>query len=199
MYEGFNWRRVLAFAPVMVALALLTVDGPHFIPHYLILPIGVVLFVCLFLIHYSLPRWKPALRRPVSTRMRLVLLVLSWSAIAFIGVSWIEWRFPHQVLPWLAFLLSFAAFLHFAFSKPTFAEVIPVKLRCNPTRERWAENQEGARYSDLNIHHSVKPPTPRRRRLDLNLFSPVSPYQSHIGSKRIYGSAPPSNLAGSVR
>jgi hypothetical protein len=86
------------------------VDGPRFIPRYLVLPIGVFLFFALFLIHYSLPRWEPALRRPVHPSVRWILLVLSWLAIAFSGVSWIEWRFPHQVLPWLAFLLILGAF-----------------------------------------------------------------------------------------
>jgi hypothetical protein len=110
MNDKFNWRRVLSFAPVMIALAFLTVDGPSFIPRYLMLPIGVVLFFSLFLIHYGLPPWKSAVGRPVSTRARSVSLILSWSAIAFIGVAWIEWRFPHQVLRWLAFLLIFGAF-----------------------------------------------------------------------------------------
>ena len=109
MYEGFNWRRVLAFAPVAVALALLTVSGPHFMPRYLVRPIGLFLFFSLFLNHYSSPRWTPT-SRPLSPRLRFALYLLSWSAIAFIGVVWIQWRFPHQVLPYLAFLLIWGAF-----------------------------------------------------------------------------------------
>jgi len=34
MNEKFNWRRVLAFTPVTVALAFLTVYGPNVVPHY---------------------------------------------------------------------------------------------------------------------------------------------------------------------
>ena len=109
MYDGFNWRRVLAFTPVTLALALLTASGSHFMPHYLLLPIGIILFFSLFLIHYSLPHWKPS-ARPLSVRLRLFLLALSWLAIAFIGVSFIEWRFPHQALSWLALLLILALF-----------------------------------------------------------------------------------------
>jgi hypothetical protein len=110
MYEGFNWRRVLAFIPVVIALALLTVNGSHFMPRYLVRPIGLFLFLSLFLnhYHYSLPRWKLA-SRPLSPKFRFVLSLLSGAAIAIIGVFWLHWQFPHQVLPYFAFLLILEA------------------------------------------------------------------------------------------
>jgi uncharacterized membrane protein YfcA len=104
MNGGFNWRRFLAFMPVTVALAFLTVYGPEILPHYLVGAIVVILFFAFFVIFYGSPRWKPTLP-PIT--LRGLLFLFASLAIAFIGVAWVERRF-RQVLPWLVFLLIFA-------------------------------------------------------------------------------------------
>jgi hypothetical protein len=58
MYGEFNWRRYLAFTPVTVALAVLSVYGPRVMPVYLVGVIVVVAFVASFLMFYTSPRWK---------------------------------------------------------------------------------------------------------------------------------------------
>ena len=105
MNVGFNWRRFLAFTPITVALAFLTVYGPEIIPRYLVGAIVVSLFFALFLIFYGSPRWKPTLP-PITTRS--LLLLFAWLAVAIIGVTWIERTFP-KILPWLTFVLILAS------------------------------------------------------------------------------------------
>ena len=101
----FNWRRFLAFTPVTVALAFLTVYGPNVMPHYLVGVFVVFLFFAFFLIFYTSPRWKPTLP-PITARA--VLLLVIWLVVALIGVGWAQRRFP-QCLPWVTLLVIFAS------------------------------------------------------------------------------------------
>lgn len=103
----FNWRRLLAFTPVMVVLAALTVYGPDVMPRYLIGALVVFLFMTLFIIFYSLPRWKPTLPRERATTAR-ILSVFATVAIAFIGIVWFNRRFPQRA-PWLDSLVILAS------------------------------------------------------------------------------------------
>jgi hypothetical protein len=105
MNEKFNWRRVLAFTPVTVALAFLTVYGPNVVPHYLVGLFVVFLFFAFFLIFYTSPRWKPTLP-PINARVGLLLVI--WLVVALIGVGWAQRRFP-QALPWVTPLVIFAS------------------------------------------------------------------------------------------
>jgi hypothetical protein len=101
----FNLRRVLAFTPVTVALAFLTVYGPNVMPHYLVGVFVVFLFVAFFLIFHMSPRWKPTLP-PITARV--VLLLVIWLLVALIGVGWAQRRFP-RALPWVTPIVIFAS------------------------------------------------------------------------------------------
>jgi hypothetical protein len=105
MKGSFNLRRFLAFTPISIGLALLTVYGRDVMPPLLVGAIVIFLFTALFLIFYSSPRWKPTLP-PISTPRLLLLFAVV--AIAFVVIAWIERRLP-QVLPWLVGLLIFGS------------------------------------------------------------------------------------------
>ena len=101
MNGEFNWRRVVAFAPVMVGLALLTAYGPDLMPRYLVGLIVIGLFFVLFLIYMSSSRWKSKLR-PITTCA--LIFLLSAVSLGFVASTWIERTAP-QALPWLTFAL----------------------------------------------------------------------------------------------
>lgn len=103
----FNWRRFLAFIPVMVGLAVLTVYGPDILPQYVVGALVVVLFIGLFLIFYSRSRWKPSIPRNRMNTAK-ILIVFAVVAVAFIGISWFSSSFPRRAL-WLDSLVILAS------------------------------------------------------------------------------------------
>ena len=99
MNRDFNWRRLLAFTPVMIGLAVLTVYGPDILPRYLVGAFVVFLFTALFIIFYSQPRRQPTIPRERMNTAR-ILAVFTTVAAAFLGITWFSSTFPHRAL-WL--------------------------------------------------------------------------------------------------
>lgn len=105
----FNWRRFLAFMPVCLGLAYLTVRGPHFMSPYAVQAIVVLLFATALVIFYRSSRWKPTLPRINARKSSLVFALVG---VFFAAVALVEWRFP-DFMPWL-FVLTFTSVLVFS-------------------------------------------------------------------------------------
>ena len=87
----FNWRRFLAFMPVTVGLALLTVYGGRLMPRYLVHVVVPILFLCFFILFYRSPRWKINYRATSTNRLLVSIIgVVLFSAF----LIWLGQRSP---------------------------------------------------------------------------------------------------------
>jgi len=100
----FRWLKfVLAFTPVILVIALLTVYGPRIMPRYLASALGALLFFFLFLSFYRSPRFHMSSRPITLSRARLSLSLVLF-VIAIVSIEWLGPGFPH-ILPWLTPLM----------------------------------------------------------------------------------------------
>src|SRR6266581_3953068 len=99
--EIINWRRFLAFLPVILALVFLSLYGRRFLPEYLMGPIHFFLFFTFFLIFYRSRRWNP---NPPPVRTERLWWMLPLIVVVLIIMEWLRTRFP-EALPWLTLLM----------------------------------------------------------------------------------------------